>query len=406
MFQAHFNPGVHLACAKLLALAFDHPPLHEQLLNSVAPSLLCKLVATYAAAEHPVDVVLTDTPQNLQLTCVANHGAAQVHGDVQSGALVPLMPIGGDASIPPGASTWLDAFLLQPLVPDDAHQRRCTEMPQETSTPAAAAAQRVRSTARDGALTASVALMVALRETDVADTLCALGYAKHLHALLCSTKDPPLHVAALQSLASMIAAAPPDAAHQLLAHGGLPTLLQLAEHGSGRCLGLGIRAGAVECLALLAGHHHADITKPVDGALHQVVPALRWCIRSRDAGCQAAALAVLAAVAARSTALPMLFKVGSRGRMCYVERDCVLSKMIHFMLRDPCVLRDIGRSIHYWCRSNDEHYSRALLPPFRPVAACNPLPQANHNPPQEHSQRAIAHQAHQPRRLASPALCT
>lgn len=217
----------------------------------------------------------------------------------------------GQAPAASSASTWLDGFLLQPLVPGDAHQPQCTvdDAHGPPSTPAAAAALRMRTTARDGALAASVALMLALRDTDAAaETLCALGYAKHLHVLLCTTVDAPLHVASLQSLASMLAAAPCDSAHQLLAHQGLPTLLQLAAHGSGQCVGgVGVRSGAVECLALLAGHDDRVVVGAVDGMLADMVAALRGCVVDR--GCRAAALAALAAVATRASTCTALYKV-------------------------------------------------------------------------------------------------
>ena len=309
-FKAHAHPDVHLACAKLLAISADHAPLHAQLLDSDAPSLLCKLVASYAAAEHTVHVAMTDT----DTTDLSDSAPSQNY--VSHAEEKPARDVckRTDRQQPStmGASTWLDAFLLQPLVPGDAHTRHCIEQGSTEAAPptlAAAAAQQKRAIARDGALTAAVALMVALRDTDIADTLCALGYAKHLHALLCATADPPLHVVALQSLASMIAAAPPDAAQQLLAHHGLPTLLHLAQHGTGHCWGLDVCAGAVECLALLAGHPHRGVATAVDAMLPQVVRALQGCMRSRDTGCQAAALAVLAAVASRSCTAPALYKV-------------------------------------------------------------------------------------------------
>lgn len=281
IFQAHADPAIHLACAKLLALAFDHPPLHAALLDSVAPSLLCKLLARYATAQHPVDVATVTTPQTMdgaqQPVCTHQDGMHDgMHDGIPVQRAIDNLSAAFSTEHSLRASTWLDAFLLQPLVPGDSHRSACSEQGATAPrTPAAAAAARARSIARDGALTACVALMVALRDTDTAvDTLCALGYAKHLHAVLRGTKDLPLHVAALQSLAWMTAAAPPEAAQQLLANGGLPTLVQLAHHGSGRCLGLELRGGAVECLALLTGHHDHAVRECLDRSLVQVVQAV------------------------------------------------------------------------------------------------------------------------------------
>ncbi len=197
------------------------------------------------------------------------------------------------------------------------------------------------------------------------------------YAISAPTTTHTTQIIILQSISNMMVPSHPDAPLLLLSNNGLSTLCALATHRSrkrARCLGCSVTQGALECIAMLAGHADASVVHAVDAQVGAVLPVLQAHVGTRNeaaAGCAMAALAML------------LSRRGNVGRIYKVcvccDEDDEMDMLVYYPM-DECMCM----YQHVFCQHQPTHVAHHPSPLSHAVyVKDSPPPYTLPHPPQD-----------------------